>query len=292
MMLDQTALMNEINERLVVFCYSLFIALLTWSLAWRWGFFKEVFFQPASIKVKGKDVIKGFFIFLIAQALVVPALIVVVSTISHAINSSIPSSIDHKWLSLFVILGSSFLLFLFFFNLPIDERQAIWGDTSRWYDHLIIGILTWFVSYPFVLAVGQVVSLVVLSIFKQSPAEQVAVSQLKNIFLDRWLFGMSVIGVTCLVPLAEELLFRGLLQSWIKGKIKQTTWAIIITSFVFALFHYAPAQGITNIELLFSLFLLSCFLGFLYERQRSLWAPIGLHGFFNAMSVLLIVNNQ
>jgi membrane protease YdiL (CAAX protease family) len=101
------------------------------------------------------------------------------------------------------------------------------------------------------------------------------------------LFPIIVILISIVVPVLEELLFRGCLQSWISqklGKIK----AILITSIVFALFHFSRSQGLSNLELFAALFVLSCYLGYLYERQQSLLAPIALHSIFNAISISML----
>ena len=63
----------------------------------------------------------------------------------------------------------------------------------------------------------------------------------------------------------------------------------MIASLIFAAFHFSTSQGLNNIELLVSLFVLSCFLGFLYERQESLLASMALHATFNAISILAIL---
>ncbi|MEN9654812.1 MAG: hypothetical protein RL235_924, partial [Chlamydiota bacterium] len=41
-----------------------------------------------------------------------------------------------------------------------------------------------------------------------------------------------------------------------------------------------------NIPIIAALFTFSLFLGYVYERQRALIAPMGLHAMFNGISVL------
>jgi membrane protease YdiL (CAAX protease family) len=102
-----------------------------------------------------------------------------------------------------------------------------------------------------------------------------------------WLFWSSVILIVTLVPFLEEVLFRGFLQTWLR-RVVGVSGAIWLTALTFALFHFSTSQGADNVELISSLFVLGCFLSFLRERQRSLWAPIGLHAAFNAISILMI----
>ena len=91
---------------------------------------------------------------------------------------------------------------------------------------------------------------------------------------------MKVLMLTYLavgVPVLEELLFRGLIQSTARSYINSPWLAILITSFIFALMHpllHWPA-----------IFVLSMAMGYSYERSGSLFRPIFIHIFFNATAV-------
>jgi membrane protease YdiL (CAAX protease family) len=65
--------------------------------------------------------------------------------------------------------------------------------------------------------------------------------------------------------------------------------AIVFSSICFSAFHFSFSQGIGNISLLFSLFVFALFLGFIYERQGSLFASISLHMTLNIVSVARIL---
>lgn len=88
------------------------------------------------------------------------------------------------------------------------------------------------------------------------------------------------ISAVLLAPVAEELFFRGLLQTVVVN-ITRSRWAAIsIASLAFALVHlqqpYAmPALG-----------LLSVLLGFAYERTGSLLPPIAIHALFNLRTLV------
>lgn len=287
-MLSDQVLFEELISRTWIFFVALIFSFLSTSFAWLVGFFRKP--EPTIVSVKGIDVIKGFSAFLLAQLILIPAIIVVFFTLADGpgFNLTRIDQTTRGWLNLLVIVGSFCIVYSVFLTIPLSRREAVWGDSSVWYRHVSLGILTWFISFPLVTAFNQLVSMIVLWVFRQPQVEQVAVQHIRTIASDRWLFGLTFLGVIILVPILEELLFRGLLQSWLKLKIGRMGWAIALTSLIFALFHYSTSQGFTNIELLSSLFLLSCFLGYLYERQHSLWASIGLHGFFNAMSIWMI----
>ncbi len=289
-MLDEKALAKEIAERLSIVLNAFLFALLANIVAWWKGFFQKPLFSSSLIK--GENVLSGFAAFLLAQVIIMPILIIISFAFIYGqdFNMTTLNEVAKGWLNLLTLLGGFLGVSIVFWNLRLDQRREIWGDYSKWYYHLFMGILTWFISFPVVVMINQLISISILFIFRQLPTDQVVARNLKAIVFDPPLFWATIFVISCLVPLVEECLFRGFLQSWLKSKIKRVGWAIVGTSLIFALFHYSVLQGISNIELLCSLFVLSCFLGFLYERQRSLWAPIGLHGFFNAMGVMMIIN--
>jgi membrane protease YdiL (CAAX protease family) len=80
------------------------------------------------------------------------------------------------------------------------------------------------------------------------------------------------------VPIFEEMLFRGMLQSMIRARLRNPWVAILISSVVFALMHpywmHLPA-----------LFMLSLGMGYAYERSGSLVRPIFVHAIFNSASM-------
>jgi len=231
----------------------------------------------------------AFLIFILTQAVVVPFFVSLFLALQFgsAYESMIPAY--RGWIDLLGIIGSFLALGVVFFRLSPVERLYIWGDAKSPISPLRVGMASLVIIYPFVQCIGQLVSIIVLLLFRQAQIDQVAVERLKDVQTDPVLFITTFILIITLVPCIEELLFRGFLQSWLRMKLKSPAKAIAIASLIFALFHYSPSQGITNIELLISLYILSCFLGYLYEKTRSLWASIGLHATFNAVSAILIL---
>lgn len=98
----------------------------------------------------------------------------------------------------------------------------------------------------------------------------------------------TLFSILIFAPIAEEFLFRYALQNYLKKYIK-AKHAIIIAGLCFALLHISPSQGIGNIALIASLWMLGVFLGWVYERQGSLVASITLHMTFNVISTIQIV---
>lgn len=90
---------------------------------------------------------------------------------------------------------------------------------------------------------------------------------------------LVVITVLVIVPIFEEMLFRGFFQTTIRSATHSPWSAIILTSVFFAFMHYP------NWTHMLALFFLSCGLGYAYERSGSLTRSILMHIFFNGISV-------
>ena len=91
-----------------------------------------------------------------------------------------------------------------------------------------------------------------------------------------WLFTAVV-----LAPLAEELLFRGILYTLIKqhGRPRLALWG---TSLLFGAIHF-------NLAALPSLCFLGLVFAWLYERTGNLLAPVTAHVLFNAVNFTAVV---
>jgi membrane protease YdiL (CAAX protease family) len=89
---------------------------------------------------------------------------------------------------------------------------------------------------------------------------------------------LIVFTAIVVVPLTEELFFRGLLQTMLRSYIAGPWPAIIFASLVFVVFHENPQHWP-------ALFALSLCLGYAYEKSGSLFRSIFIHSTFNALSV-------
>ncbi len=115
---------------------------------------------------------------------------------------------------------------------------------------------------------------------------------------------LIVVAAVIIVPLLEEMLFRGLLQTTIRSYfeafrsllVPQETpdekrtidrngaWpAIVISSVLFTMTHANAGHWP-------ALFVLGLCLGYAYEKSGSLFRPIFIHSFFNAISIIATLN--
>ena len=84
-------------------------------------------------------------------------------------------------------------------------------------------------------------------------------------------------------PLAEELLFRGLMYGVLRTSPVGMVGAALATSFVWASVHSNySVYGLTAI------FLIGLYLAYLREKTGSLIAPIVCHGYYNASIVMVL----
>jgi len=133
------------------------------------------------------------------------------------------------------------------------------------------------------LAVGAVpaVGLVNLAVsaFQGTPIDNPQLEALSPVGLSLGNFLLVLLLAGLVVPLAEELAFRGLLQGWLRERYGPTA-GILLSALLFAVVHGIPA-------LIPALLLVGLLLGWLYERSGSLWPAVAMHGAFNAIMTTL-----
>ncbi|MBN2457138.1 MAG: CPBP family intramembrane metalloprotease [Sedimentisphaerales bacterium] len=102
-----------------------------------------------------------------------------------------------------------------------------------------------------------------------------------------------IVAAVFVVPVFEEMLFRGLFQSMIRS-VLEVRWpllgsgpkawvAIAFSSALFAMVHANPTHWP-------ALFALAMCLGYSYEKSGSLFRPIFIHSLFNGVSLLAALN--
>ncbi|OGN65083.1 MAG: hypothetical protein A3E80_03720 [Chlamydiae bacterium RIFCSPHIGHO2_12_FULL_49_9] len=259
------------------------LALLGFWISWRNNLFSLPFGEKWEIPIRLPHVIGAFSLYFFFSFLV--------SFLFHSVfqvnqNNFLKVS---NWFS-FIASSCVFAsLFIYWKILPERAKMGVAGrafEKDEFGKDCFFALLALLAAFPLVLFLNQLIELTLTYVFQitQIP-DQLAVRYLKATFGHPLYLLLATSAIIVLAPLTEETLFRGFLQSFIRQHlgVKQ---AVIITSACFSLFHYSSQQGLGNLPIVGSLFILSLFLGFLYERQRSLLAPIILHALFNSISVL------
>lgn len=111
-----------------------------------------------------------------------------------------------------------------------------------------------------------------------TPSMQEAVELLKE-SKDGTVVALMAISAAVVAPLAEEIIFRGYLYPVAKK------WSGKVCAVLFSALWFSACHG--NVPLMLPLFLLGVILALAYEKTGSIWAPIGIHFFFNSATVLI-----
>ncbi len=96
----------------------------------------------------------------------------------------------------------------------------------------------------------------------------------------RWVIVGLWLGAAALAPIAEELFFRGFLQTFLVGIAGSRWLAIGMTAIVFGLVHLSQPDTIV------ALTALGVLLGYAYEKTGSLVTPIMIHAAFNLKTLI------
>ena len=263
--------------------FALLAALLLW-IGWKRGFFLLPPTDDWIFPIRWYHVIISFAIYFGTVGIGVPFLAFLLRQ-----SKMLPHSI--QWASWLNFLSSFMILLglgIYALCLPSGISRKIWRrdkNDSPLFD-LQFAAFAWLISFPLVIFLNQLLDWILhLAFHIEQLPDQLAVRFLKMTFQDPVNFLLTTTTIIILAPIIEETLFRGFLQSFIRQHLG-SKHSILITSFCFSCFHYSPEQGIANISIIGSLFVLALFLGFVYDRRGSLLASIALHASFNAINVI------
>ena len=92
---------------------------------------------------------------------------------------------------------------------------------------------------------------------------------------------LSILMACVAAPVVEEFLFRGYMYGTLR-RLTNPVFAAVIIGGLFAVVH-----GI--LPALLPLWVFSLLLSIVYEGTRCLWVPVGMHIFFNAANIVLML---
>jgi len=269
-------------------CFIFLIAMLVTSgIAYLKGFYKLD--KNIKINTTFRYVFFVFFIYLFISLIVGPIIIKNFTYFIYKTNTVAYSVLINLFLIFFIL----FFLFIYCFKAnPLVTKQIIKKkiiNSSSISTDIILGIVSWLIAFPIVSFISSILDISILVVFKTYKLpDQLAIDFIKSTASHPFYFTLAIFMIVIIAPILEEFLFRGVLQNFLKVYLKRPV-AILLTSVIFAFFHYSYAQKLSNITILGSLFVLACFLSFLYEKQNSLISPIFLHATFNAVSIINLI---
>lgn len=234
-------------------------------------------------------------IYFINSLLTIPLIYNIISTLTSHLSPEFLKDNKTQMLVLQAIYVSLNVFFIGVYLTFQDKKRviALWKDplikneNSYLYD-ILLGFSTWFVAFPVIVCVNTLSEYVNQLLFSATEVDQVAVKFLKVNSGSLIPLLVVLFMIILSAPVIEEFLFRGCIQNWLRSKIGVKA-SIILTSICFSAMHFSVSQSFSNIPLLLSLFVFSIYLGFVYEKTRSLLSSITLHMTFNTISVIRIL---
>lgn len=160
-------------------------------------------------------------------------------------------------------------------------RRGYGLSSARWAPEVAAGLAGWLVSLP-VCAGLLVLCEWVIRWFR--PAEKLpthpALDVLQSAEMPAWLRAVAVVGPIVIAPVAEELFFRGIVQSYLRQYLRSRRRAMVLGAAFFGMAHYTQPQVVLPMVAL------GLILGYLYERKGSLVAPLACHVAFNLRTIV------
>lgn len=286
----------EYASAIPLLIFSLFLSACVFWCAIKKGFFRLPHEATPPINISGITVIVFFALYTASFFLLVPLFLKLFSYVFHHAEYPIDKR-EVLILSLTQfssVLSAAGMMIAFGWMQPHALMASIWKNPLKakrpWYSDFGYGIFSWLISFPLVVLIGTIGDIAIAYFFQAYEYEQVAVRFIKKVAPYPEYLYLILSTVIIAAPLIEEFLFRGCLQNWLKRRFGFKI-ALPIAAIIFATFHMSASQGAGNLPLFASLCVLGMFLGFLYERQGSLFAPIGLHIAFNTLSAFRLVSS-
>lgn len=279
---------NLLHQSLMQEIFFGILTLLFLALAYNRKYFRLS--QPSTlISTSFKHVALVFFTYIGVSLVLTHLISFIVGLFVHNHHTEIRANVLYVgWINLFLQCISLLLICWFssrlFPNLLSQILRARTGSSFK--SAIGMGLVSYIIAIPAVNFMATTIDIFVYLLHgvEQIPDQQ-AVNYLKSAMMGPFTFLIAILSIIVLAPVLEELLFRGFLQNWLKRYLGRIG-SITATAFIFASFHYSMSQGIGNLSIIGSLFILAFFLGFIYEREQNLLASITLHAAFNSISTL------
>ena len=186
-----------------------------------------------------------------------------------------------QWLCQVALFFANFLFTLLIFRrFLLKSSKAALGSMGKFLGHTVLGFVFYYISN---FVVVFLITLLRPDFSNLNDANIVSLAQKGGIWI--------AAGAVILVPLAEEMLFRGLLfDAW--GK-KHPIGAWFLSAGVFSAIHivgYIGSYDVFSFILAFIQYLPAGFsLAYAYKASGTIWAPILMHTVINLIGVMILL---
>lgn len=224
-----------------------------------------------SISMSRGEVIFGWLLMAL-QLLVLPVVAVI-------LNSLLPTPLSDTQLNIALFIVEFLLATIIFRRFLAASARHSLSAPIRTLRFAFLGLLLYYVGS---FMVGLVITAVSEDFSNINDSNIYAMVQ-EN-------FTLMKLCTVVLVPVTEELLYRGLIFRGLQGKNRLI--AYLVSAGVFSLIHVAGYIGTTTPVILLLCFLqyipAGLALGWAYEKADSIWAPILMHMAVNQVSISLM----
>lgn len=217
----------------------------------------------------------------IPQALLLVLALFLLQVLVQAVLGDLRSVLDlttSELMAFTTLLGNGLLLATLLHWKSMSYRDLFNPSGASFMSSAVLVGIPVVATVPILFMTGAVVEELLTQIFPMSAWEQRAFEEMATQNL------ATVTSVCLLAPVLEEMLFRGLILRSFLGQYQRST-AIGASALLFGVAHL-------NIYQFVAAFAIGLFLGWLYERTRSLVPCIALHFFYNAAVTVLGVSDQ
>lgn len=174
--------------------------------------------------------------------------------------------------------GALFLLVLLLVKVRRHASLAALGIRRAEWRWLVAALPFIFLAF----LLENITGLLSQSLFPQTPANQCV--DIRNAF--QGALWMAIIGVAIVAPVVEEIVFRGMVFGWLRGRLP-LVWAVVISAALFSLEHI----GFLQVTLFLPIFSTGIVLAVLYHHARSVWPTVLVHGSFNLIATLVLFSS-
>jgi membrane protease YdiL (CAAX protease family) len=153
------------------------------------------------------------------------------------------------------------------------------GIRGKFFAGIGVGLTAFLVVQPFL----RLVAVLEERAARDGWIPEIPVQQILQVILEtrsQWVLALAATVAVVVAPISEELLFRGFLQPAL-GRWTGRRLAIVLSAAFFATAHM-------DLYAMPTLLVLGIALGYVYDRTRSLAAPVALHMAFNATTLLSV----
>ncbi len=252
----------------------------TWRIDWRIP-------SPPSNTLTGMDLMFGAFAYVAFAQLGISIARLILGNDVETTSAPIQESTT---LSPSMVLGGSIGTCATIVALMLIGRRCFnsglvgWGmHVSRFWNQVLIALCLTIVAMPICYGILGATQWIMESVFQLNPQEHGAIELLRDRSGPEWVLGLTVINAILIVPIAEELLFRGLMLPVLARLMNSPTAGLIVSSVLFGMIHFSVGKSVP------ALIVFGIILGATYLRTRSLVTVTLVHSLFNAKTIFWIL---